>query len=103
MNNMPKLNNPSIERGNSYEAGIKVLAYPNPFNEELNVNYQIEIGYQKGELRIQNTLGETLNKISFNGNSGQIQLSTQMLSSGLYTFQIILDGRLVQTGKIMRE
>jgi hypothetical protein len=100
---MPQHKNPSIELSNSYEAGIKVLAYPNPFNEELNVNYQIEISYQKGELRIQNTLGETLNKISFNGNSGQIQLSTQMLSSGLYTFQIILDGRLVQTGKLMRD
>jgi hypothetical protein len=39
----------------------------------------------------------------FGGLSGQLKIPVQTLSAGLYTYQMIIDGRLVQTGKLARE
>jgi len=88
---------------NSYESGIKVIAYPNPFNHDLTISYQISNDYQQGELLVQNSLGQTMSQQKFHGPSGQLKIPVQTLSAGLYTYQMILDGRLVQTGKLARE
>jgi hypothetical protein len=88
---------------NSYESGIKVIAYPNPFNHDLTISYQINNTYQQGELLVQNSLGQTMSMQKFGGLSGQLKIPVQTLSAGLYTYQMIIDGRLVQTGKLARE
>jgi hypothetical protein len=54
-------------------------------------------------LQLTDYLGKELQSYLLPNTKGTLALPMQDLSAGLYTYQLILDGRLVQTGKLVKE
>ncbi len=77
--------------------------YPNPFNPETRIEYYTP---QKGHvtIRILNTLGQVLevpvDKILRRGYH-QLQISGKVWASGVYIYQLIFNGQLMQSRKML--
>ena len=75
--------------------------YPNPFNPTTTINYQLEKpGYV--ELKIYNINGRLVEKlVNENQNSGSYSVAWEAegISSGMYFYEISIDGKLTETRK----
>ncbi len=103
-----KIQIPKPTIGNTIQSGFKaegitLIAFPNPFSSEVNIAYQITQEYTKAKLQLTDYLGKELQSYLLPNTKGTLALPMQDLSAGLYTYQLILDGRLVQTGKLVKE
>jgi hypothetical protein len=82
--------------------GVKLNVFPNPFTNEVHFAYQISQEYLNAKMQIHDYLGKLLNEYPLTNSKGVITADMYELSAGLYTYQLILDGRLVQTGKLVK-
>ena len=75
--------------------------YPNPFNPTTTINYQLKkSGYI--ELKIYNIKGQlvdTLVKGNQNAGDHSVIWNAKGISSGMYFYQISVDGQLTKTKK----
>lgn len=83
--------------------GINLTAFPNPFANEVNIAYQINQEFIQARLRLTDYLGKELQTYTLPNAKGVLVIPFQGLSSGLYTYQLLLDGQLVKTGKIVKD
>ncbi|MCF8426821.1 MAG: hypothetical protein K9H61_07905 [Bacteroidia bacterium] len=103
-----KIQKPAPTSGNTTQTsfktdGITLIAFPNPFSSEVNIAYQISQDYTQANLKLTDYLGKELQTYPITNAKGSLALPMQDLSVGLYTYQLIIDGRLVQTGKLVKE
>ncbi len=76
--------------------GISV--YPNPANDKLNVALDLKDG-QTATLTVYDLTGKLALSSIITGNS-IVEVSTFILSEGLYIYKIDIDNTLVKTGKL---
>lgn len=74
-----------------------VLFYPNPVIEKLYL--QVNQSFREGMLSIYSIEGKTIEQNNFTNNKNQFDL--QKLDNGFYILQVILDGQLVQTKRMV--
>ncbi|WP_170110312.1 tail fiber domain-containing protein [Flavilitoribacter nigricans] len=75
---------------------------PNPFSEDSLIAYYIPEGIQKAELRISDAGGNVVRQFTIhNRGTGQTRLQANSLSDGIYFYYLILDGRIVDTRKMV--
>lgn len=101
--------NNSCENGRSAKSGLKLASegsgefnattvYPNPANNKLNVALQLEAG-QTGVLMVYDLTGKLALTAALT-ESANTEISTVLLSEGLYIYKIEINNSLVSTGKL---
>lgn len=75
---------------------------PNPFAEKTNITFFIPDDIQKAEIIFFNVDGKILKKVNVNerGNSS-MEVFASNLSSGIYSYSLIADGKLIDTKKMV--
>ena len=81
------------------ENGIATITlYPNPTHSSVNV--ELGEGVRATDIRLFNTFGQLISTTSVNAPVTTINLSE--LPNGIYFVQIFNDGKLITTGKVVR-
>ncbi len=75
-------------------------ASPNPANAFTNINYTVP-SLKDGRLVIYDMLGSVVKEVQLNHNQSTLLLSTTELSSGIYVYSLINDGKSVSTKKLV--
>lgn len=76
---------------------------PNPFAESTVIRYNIPSSYKTAEIIIKSLNGKDIKHIQITKRgAGQLNVFAQDLSSGIYTYSLILDGQTVDTKKMMK-
>lgn len=73
--------------------------YPNPTSGNFNVDISAEIN--NGELELRNVLGQLVHKQAV--KQGNNAINTQNLAKGIYTYSVLQNKELVNTGKLVIE
>lgn len=76
---------------------------PNPFAESTIIRYNIPSNYKTAEIIIKSLNGKDIKHIQITKRgAGQLNVFAQDLSSGVYTYSLVLDGQIVDTKKMMK-
>ena len=81
-------------------AGILSQAIPNPTNGIAHISYRLPKGTAYAQLLITDMSGKEIKIISLN-NSGNVDINTTSLSSGVYNYSLQVNGRVISAKKLM--
>ncbi|HET6990204.1 MAG TPA: zinc-dependent metalloprotease [Bacteroidia bacterium] len=76
-----------------------VTIFPNPFTS--SVKFEFPRDLQNAELKLYDVLGNEIRDIDFSGKQFSIQRGE--LSDGVYLYQVISEGKIVLSGKLLAE
>lgn len=85
---------------NEFLEQIKV--YPNPFDRELVVSYDLHQDYKDVYIRLVDVAGSEILRTNIEDNTGQQIISGELWQAGVYIVQLIADGRIIQTSKVIK-
>jgi hypothetical protein len=75
---------------------------PNPFARTTTIAYTLPAGTQKAELLISDYSGKVIKTIGiFNTGRGTMSIDASLYNNGTYNYSIVIDGRTVETRKMM--
>jgi uncharacterized protein YukE len=75
---------------------------PNPYSDETVIPYYLPENSQNATMLITNTQGQMLKRIPLEGTGkGELTLQTADLNKGQYQYTLIIDGRQIQTRKMI--
>src|SRR5947209_12845770 len=74
---------------------------PNPSKNTTSIGYSIPTNNGSAQLQIIDNLGRIIKTIKLN-SSGRINLDLSSLSSGTYTYSLVVDGKVVETKKLIK-
>jgi hypothetical protein len=76
---------------------------PNPFAEMTTIKYSIPTTVKEAQIHFYTTNGIIINSVDIveRGN-GEIRVFAEDLSSGLYTYSLVADGKVVATKKMLK-
>lgn len=75
--------------------------YPNPAVDFAQVDYQFSGNNQEVKISIFNVLGQVVKEIDLDKDDRTVKISLRELNSGLYMYQLLVDGKPVATKKLM--
>lgn len=84
------------------ESAFQLSASPNPFAEQLLVNYELFTGFEQAELRVFNVLGEQISTVQLDAAIGTVSFENEITQSGVYFLQLSLDGKLGQALRVVK-
>lgn len=85
---------------NSFTNDEKVTVFPNPTNQNVQIQYNLPFNDVNGTFRIVSLTGQLLQSININKNQGSITWDTQQITSGIYLYSLVASGQIF-TGKIV--
>lgn len=86
---------------NEFTENTTVKIYPNPFANSTTITLDNIVHINKVEFRLYSILGkQVMSKIITSSSS---TFDTSILSSGIYIYKVIGDGKVIQTGKVISE
>jgi hypothetical protein len=75
---------------------------PNPFNDATVIEYEIAQSYQSAHIIVYDLNGKELLKfIISNNKKGTVQVNAKQLSSGMYLYALVIDGKEIETKKMI--
>ncbi|KAA6438577.1 T9SS type A sorting domain-containing protein [Dyadobacter flavalbus] len=75
--------------------------YPNPASEYADLDFNIASGIRDAKVIIYNVLGSQMVELPLNKNERKIRVNTKDMPTGLYFYQLSLDGKKVATKKML--
>lgn len=76
---------------------------PNPFTESTVINYSIPRSFGRAQLIFTATNGEVVKTADIKvSGKGQVNVFASDLTSGLYTYTLIIDGKVIETKKMIK-
>lgn len=75
---------------------------PNPFNQSTTINYTLPDVYSNAQIVITDSMGKTLKQIPIS-NSGSIEVETNFMDTGIYFYSLQVDGKLINTKKMVKK
>jgi len=75
--------------------------YPNPASEYAEIDYTISSGVRDAKLIIYNVLGSQMQELPLNKNDRKLRVVTSEMPTGLYFYQLAVDGKKVATKKML--
>ena len=75
--------------------------YPNPALDFAQVDYQFSGNNQEVKITIYNVLGLLVKEIDLDKDDRSVKISLREFNSGLYMYQLLVDGKPVATKKLM--
>ncbi|MCW5520368.1 T9SS type A sorting domain-containing protein [Aureitalea sp. L0-47] len=77
---------------------------PNPFDSTTTISYYVPINYSKANLVISNTRGQLLNNLPLEvKGEGSIDFGSGTLPSGVYFYSLFVDGKKIDTKRMIVE
>lgn len=93
----------SVSTANEAEAFRGTLKlYPNPFQEAIQLEYDIDQEFRLGRIQVFNVVGQQIVAFDLDQSSGQTLLHWNG-DPGLYIVQLSLDGHIVQSRKVIKQ
>jgi len=84
-------------------AGIYMSeAYPNPNNGKVEIDYYLPSTVSSAQIIFTDMLGNVINEIKLVNGYGTISVDTQDLAIGYYTFSLVINGKVYDTKKMIR-
>ena len=75
---------------------------PNPFSNSSSIQYNIPARFKSAQLVIANTNGSVVKQVSINAaGKGIINVNAYNLSSGTYTYSLVIDGNTIDSKKMI--
>lgn len=103
-NNSLNPNDPSTIDVQLSNANVIILDQnsPNPFSEETFINYTIPKEVSKAVIMIYDNLGQVLKSVIINERGqGSLHIYAEKLSSGIYTYSLLADGKTIDTKQMV--
>ncbi|MCX7728187.1 MAG: tail fiber domain-containing protein [Bacteroidia bacterium] len=103
-NNSRQINNTDITLNNS-DAIILNQNVPNPFAEKTVISYHIPEKYTNAQIIFATINGQILKTVDISGKKsrGQITVYADDLSSGVYIYYLLVDGKIIDTKKMQKQ
>lgn len=77
---------------------------PNPFAEQTTITYNVPASVGKAQLIFFNNLGQVIQTVDIKTRGkGKINVFASDLSSGLYNYSLVADGKVIDSKKMVRE
>lgn len=78
---------------------------PNPFAEMTAISFTLSEGIQKAQMLFYNIEGKLINSVDLSNKSGKGQLNVfaNDLSNGIYTYTLVVDGKIIDTKKMIKQ
>jgi hypothetical protein len=77
---------------------------PNPFAEQTTITYNVPTSIEKAQLIFFNTNGQVIQTVDIKTRGkGKVNVFASDLSSGLYHYTLVADGKVVDSKKMVRE
>jgi len=76
---------------------------PNPFAEQTTISFFLPENTGRAQLLFYNAAGKLINSVDINQKGkGQINVFANDLSNGIYTYALIVDGKVIDTKKMVK-
>lgn len=75
--------------------------YPNPADLYTNLDYSINSDFNAASISFYNLLGKSVFEISLNKSSEKLRVNTSNWESGIYMYQLVIDGKKISTKKLL--
>jgi hypothetical protein len=77
---------------------------PNPFAEKTTIHYTIDVDFSKAQILFYDQAGHLIQSsdIKTKGD-GYLNIFADDLSSGMYSYALVVDGKIIQTRKMVKE
>jgi len=91
------------EQPTSVKSSALLYNYPNPFNNQTAIYYEVPEGvkYKNAAIRISNIKGEAVAVLAANQKSGSVYWNADHNSAGMYIYQLLIDGKAVKSGEMV--
>ena len=66
----------------------------------MTLNYKLNAG-EIGELRIMDVTGRLIVKYTLNNNENLLHINQTTLDNGMYLYQVLTDGRIINADKLI--
>ena len=77
---------------------------PNPFAEQTTITYNVPASVSKAQLIFFNTNGQVIQTVDIKTRGkGKVNVFASDLSSGLYNYSLVADGKVIDSKKMVRE
>lgn len=77
---------------------------PNPFAERSVITYSIPANVEKAQIIFYDAQGKLINAVDINERGeGQLNVFASDLSTGVYTYSLVADGKVVATKRMMKQ
>jgi Concanavalin A-like lectin/glucanases superfamily len=77
---------------------------PNPFNENTTIKYNIENSFSKATMVFYAENGQLIKSVNIpSSGKGEIKLSANLIAKGIYTYSLIVDNKLIETKKMVKQ
>ena len=83
----------------SVNGGTLLQNVPNPVHGSTSIMYSLPEGTGRAQLLLTDALGRTVKTVQLN-SSGVVNLDVSSLSSGVYNYSLVADGKTLQTKKM---
>jgi len=90
-----------IAMGERHEKGISTEPLPNPSSDKVKITFTLPDGITKGVLDLYNANGQKVKSFQIDNRFGYILLDNTQLSSGLYYYNIVANGSISATQKLV--
>lgn len=76
---------------------------PNPFAEQTVINFNLPLNVGKAQLLFYNAEGKLINSQDLTQRGkGQVTVFANDLSNGIYSYVLVVDGKIVETRKMVK-
>ena len=74
---------------------------PNPFNQTTTINYAVPTKASNATLQIFDLNGAMLKSVNLAKGNGQVTINAGELAAGTYSYNLVVDGNIVDTKKMV--
>ena len=78
-----------------------LIVAPNPFGNSFTMSYNLR-DFQTAELKVIDVTNKVVYKTALDVQAAEITVATESLSSGVYIIQVIVDGKLMESQRIVK-
>jgi hypothetical protein len=82
-------------------AGTMEMAYPNPSNSIVSIDYSVNQSSSKGKIIFFDLLGKTVKEIALSDKTGTAKIYVDDLTAGIYFYSFLVDGKAISTRKLV--
>lgn len=80
-----------------------MIIYPNPTNHNIIIGYLLPINYSIAEIIVFDIMGKQIIKENITKDSKEMQIQTASLGAGFYFVNLVIDGKLTETQKLIKQ
>lgn len=105
INNSSKNTEARVMASQVQENGVEKIRvsniYPNPANDYAYIDYTVNGSFTSANVSFFNLLGKELAEYPLSKSNDKLRINTSSWESGIYMYQLIIDGRKIATKKLL--